>query len=66
MIHRLQSGSNGEWKEEKVDDPYSDRHTIELSAEEPFRPYEVQVCCLHSESKSVTVYVHLSNIGLVA
>lgn len=47
----IQAGSDAEWKEEIVEDPYSDRHTIELSVEEPFRPYEVQVeiqsslCC---------------------
>lgn len=39
----VQAGSDAEWKEEIVEDPYSDRHTIELSVEEPFRPYEVQV-----------------------
>uniref|UniRef100_A0A915AY17 Neuroglian n=1 Tax=Parascaris univalens TaxID=6257 RepID=A0A915AY17_PARUN len=52
LIRYRPSGSNGEWKEEKVDDPYSDRHTIELSAEEPFRPYEVQVQAVNEEGQS--------------
>ncbi|KAM3725167.1 Neuroglian [Dirofilaria immitis] len=43
IIRYRPAGSDAEWKEEVVDDPYSDRHTIELPVEEPFRPYEVQV-----------------------
>ncbi|VDK43484.1 unnamed protein product [Anisakis simplex] len=52
VIRYRPSGSNGEWKEEKVDDPYSDRHTIELSAEDAFRPYEVQVQAVNEEGQS--------------
>ncbi|KAK6111532.1 Immunoglobulin I-set domain family protein [Brugia pahangi] len=43
IIRYRPAGSDAEWKEEIVEDPYSDRHTIELSVEEPFRLYEVQV-----------------------
>ncbi|VDN06075.1 unnamed protein product [Thelazia callipaeda] len=43
IIRYRPAGSDSEWKEEIVDDSYSDHHTIELPVEEPFRPYEVQV-----------------------
>ncbi|VDK77723.1 unnamed protein product [Litomosoides sigmodontis] len=43
IVRYRPAGSDAEWKEETVEDPYSDRYTIELPVEEPFRPYEVQV-----------------------
>ncbi|MFH4975053.1 hypothetical protein AB6A40_001762 [Gnathostoma spinigerum] len=47
------AGSSADWKEEKVDNPFADRHTVELSLKDPYQPYEVQVQSVNDEGTSI-------------
>jgi hypothetical protein len=41
ITYRPKAG--GEWKTVEVNDPFSDKVTIEFSEPQPFKPYEVRV-----------------------
>lgn len=53
ILYRKQ-GKRGKWTEIEVEDPFSDKHTIDLGDQQhPWDPYEVMVKAVNSKGPSL-------------